>query len=421
MPSKSGSGQRLLNEAEASLQIGQVLGLNCEGNEGEVISKLMEVEAQYKEMMRRRGGDAETKKSSINEEFVRLIWPGEKMEFMAVYSDGVVGGLLCIWNPDVFQMLDCYSNKNFIILSVLEEEWCGDSIRRRMVWDSLIRLNQVYDKPWCLGGDFNEIKCLSEKKGCSRRDRSVREFNELIDNLEVCDLPMMRRKFTWCNSQDGGKWSRIDRFLLSPEWIHKFNFKPWGLPRRISDHCPILLMEDERDWGPKPFFLNAWSLHPSFLAFVEKIWAETTVLLEEELHRLDLAAEERSLTESKLTRRRKKSKTNWALKEDRNTKIFHVMASSRSNKNALNSITVDGVIKEDPAVVRAEVLQHFKNQFIEYWSNRPSLFGPFKSIGGVEVRATLEAEFSEAKIVAVVKNCDGNKAPGLDGFNMMMF
>ena len=97
------------------------------------------------------------------------------------------------------------------------------------------------------GGDFNEIMCVSERKGCSSRDRGMREFNELIDNLEVCDISMMGKKFTLCNSQEGEKWSRIDTFLFSLEWMHKFNFILWRLPRRISDHCPILLMEDERD------------------------------------------------------------------------------------------------------------------------------------------------------------------------------
>ncbi|KAL7183710.1 hypothetical protein ACSBR2_025985 [Camellia fascicularis] len=160
---------------------------------------------------------------------------------------------------------------------------------------------------------------------------------------------MLERKFTWCNSQADEKWSRIDRFLLSPEWMNKFNFKLWGLPRRVSDHCPILLMEDERDWSPKPFkFINAWTLHPSFFAFVEKVWNETIVegwsgfkclrkfkalklalkqwnvevfgnvesklkLLEEELHVLELKVEESSLSESDFTRIRDAKWEAWKL------------------------------------------------------------------------------------------------------------
>ncbi|KAL7198644.1 hypothetical protein ACSBR2_021029 [Camellia fascicularis] len=147
-------------------------------------------------------------------------------------------------------------------------------------------------------------------------------------------------KYTWCNSIARDKWSRIDRVLVDPKWLEVFNLKLWGLPRLISDHCPLLLMEDERDWGPKPFrIINAWSLHPCFPAFVEKTWKEAEVegwagfvLLkklkilkfelkawhkevfgsvnvklkeaEEKLHFLDLAAESRDLDEAERTRRR---------------------------------------------------------------------------------------------------------------------
>ncbi|XP_028090713.1 uncharacterized protein LOC114290913 [Camellia sinensis] len=427
----------------------------------------------------------ENKRSTIDEKFVRSIWGREQMDFMAVDSAGAAGGLLCIWNPEVFQLVDCCSNRYLIILSgtiynsfecvILNIYGPNDMRRRKVVWDSLARLKLVYNKPWCLGGDFNEIMSISERKGCSRRDKGMREFNELIDNLEVVDLSMMGRKFTWCNSQEGEKWSRIDRFLLSPEWLQMFNFKFWGLPRKVSDHCPILLMEDERDCGPTPFrFLNAWTLHPKFRSFVENTWLEANVVgwagfkclrklkilklalkqwakevfgdvehklnqVEEEIHALDISAEERPLSMAEQARRREakgvawklskivewawiqKSRIKWPTQGDRNTKFFHIMASSRRVRNSLCSIAVNGTVKEDPVEVRAAVQQHFINQFTEPWRNRPRLSGPFVSIGDREVVELLEAKFSENEIVAAVKSCEGNKAPGPDGFNLMMF
>lgn len=48
-----------------------------------------------------------------------------------------------------------------------------------------------------------------------------------------------------------------------------------GLPRTVSNHCPIVLKEDNRDWGPKPFrFMNCWVLHSDFLPMAEKVWLE---------------------------------------------------------------------------------------------------------------------------------------------------
>ncbi|KAI7997262.1 UPF0481 protein [Camellia lanceoleosa] len=52
MASESSRGRLLLNEAEATLQIGRVLGLNCEGKEEEVVSKLMELESMDMDKVR---------------------------------------------------------------------------------------------------------------------------------------------------------------------------------------------------------------------------------------------------------------------------------------------------------------------------------------------------------------------------------
>ncbi|XP_028085234.1 uncharacterized protein LOC114286280 [Camellia sinensis] len=400
----------------------------------------------------------ETKRPAVTDEFVRSCWPGEQMAYMAVDSEGAAGGLLCVWNPQVFQLLDCCCNRYFIILSgtlftsiacvIVNVYGPTDGANRKGLWETLKNLKRSFVNPWCLGGDFNEIRTLSERVGCSQRSGGMKDFNELIDNLEVCDLPMLGRKFIWCNSQNGLKWSRLERFLISPDWLQKFNFKLWGLPRRLSDHCPILMMEDERDWGPKPFkFLNAWCLHPQFKIFVQKIWAESHVngwagfkclrklrllkaalkrwnlevfgkvdfklkQLEEEIHVLDLVAEQRLLTDAERSTLRElkgeawnlskmvewlwlqKSRANWLLKGDRNTKFFHVMASTRRNRNALCSIEVNGALTEDPKEIRTEVFNHFQRQFSESWFDRPSLYGPFKSIGVGEARAALEAEFT---------------------------
>lgn len=59
MTRKSRNGQLLLNEAEASLQIGQVFGMKCNGNEEEVLSKLMELEVKDKEKLASKSGKAD--------------------------------------------------------------------------------------------------------------------------------------------------------------------------------------------------------------------------------------------------------------------------------------------------------------------------------------------------------------------------
>ncbi|KAL7235145.1 hypothetical protein ACSBR1_018607 [Camellia fascicularis] len=115
-------------------------------------------------------------------------------------------------------------------------------------------------------------------KGCSRRDSGMRDFNNFIETMEVTDVAMFGRRYTWCNAIEGEMWSRMDKFLISPEWLGIYKFKLWGLPRTVSNHYPIILMEDDRDWGPRPFrFINAWVLHTQFLSIVKKNLGETMV------------------------------------------------------------------------------------------------------------------------------------------------
>ncbi|XP_028106687.1 uncharacterized protein LOC114305751 [Camellia sinensis] len=408
----------------------------------------------------------ETKKTSISESEVRTLWGRRDMEFMAVDSEGLAGGLLCIWDPSLFQLKNCCSNRRFVLLSgtLLKSFDCvilnvyapNDVNGRGMLWDTLIKLKSDFPNPWCLGGDFNEIRFIGERGGCSGREKGLKELNAFIDKCELNDIPLLGRKYTWCNAQEGEKWSRIDRVLLNPEWLQRFNFKLWGLPRTCSDHCPLLLMEDERDWGPRPFrFINAWIMHPCFLSVMEKFWTENRITgsagyillhklkllkgelkkwnsevfgnvatklkeAEVELHGIDITAEDRTLSESEKNRRREvtgevwklsrmleriwhqKSRVNWILNGDRNTKFFHVMASSRRNRNSINSISIDGVDMKEPETVRLAVLQHFRRQFTESWAIRPTLGGIFKSVAASDAFSDLEAAFSACEVRAAI-------------------
>ncbi|XP_028059521.1 uncharacterized protein LOC114263216 [Camellia sinensis] len=425
----------------------------------------------------------ETKSRDIDVPFVRSIWPWEKLEFMAANSDGSAGGLLSIWNPEVFSLSECCSNRNFLLLSgTLSSSFeCvflniyapNDVVQRAKLWDSILNVRSSFQKPWCMGGDYNEIRVPDERRGCTRSSKGMQDFNNFVDLLELMDLPMLGRKFTWCNSVDSDRWSRIDRFLLDPLWVETFSLKLWGLPRLVSDHYPLLLTEDEKNWGPKPFrFLNAWTLHPSFLSVVQKSWLDAQVQgwvgfrvkvklcslkaelkrwnsevfgcvedqlrkAEAELHELDLVAEMGTLDPHEVVRRSEvknlvwsyrkkldwiwfqKSRVNWAQNGDRNTRFFHIMASQRQNRNLVDSVVVEGVRVEDPALVKLEVLRFFSKAFSEDWPSRPKLSGSFVRINSAKVVEFLDPEFTLEEVWEAVKDCNGNKAPGPDGFNMM--
>lgn len=72
---------------------------------------------------------------------------------------------------------------------------------------------------WCVVGDFNVEMNLVERRGISRsvgdEGQEVRcSFNQFIEEMELIDLPLLGRKFTWYQP-NGSAISRLDRFLVS--------------------------------------------------------------------------------------------------------------------------------------------------------------------------------------------------------------
>ena len=84
--------------------------------------------------------------------------------------------------------------------------------------DSLSFIKEIVeDKPWILGGDFNLIMNLEEKKGGIRNLNTASvHFNDLIDTLDLIDVRTSNGIFTWNSKQAGNRGiaCQLDRFNL---------------------------------------------------------------------------------------------------------------------------------------------------------------------------------------------------------------
>ena len=56
---------------------------------------------------------------------------------------------------------------------------------RNEFWDKLVVLSEICGEKWCLGGDFNVVRNIAEKRNSLSNTRSMRIFNELIRELEL--------------------------------------------------------------------------------------------------------------------------------------------------------------------------------------------------------------------------------------------
>ncbi|XP_057436703.1 uncharacterized protein LOC130729089 [Lotus japonicus] len=236
----------------------------------------------------------ETKLEAVNVSICTQIWGDCDYEWQACPAVNRGGGLLCVWKRGVFHMQECYSGPGFmglvgnwgnmLELSVIVNIYSPCRIEeKRSMWQHLVDWkNSNTASLWCLGGDFNSVRSEDERRGITVNSgpqrRDMVEFNRFIEEMEVLDLPLSGRKYTWVRP-NGQAQSKIDWFLLSLEWLAKWPHSvQLGLNREFSDHCPVLLRSIYQDWGPKPFrVMNCWMKDHRFEEVVKKAWEEQQI------------------------------------------------------------------------------------------------------------------------------------------------
>lgn len=82
----------------------------------------------------------------------------------------------------------------------------------------------------------------------------------------------------------------------------------------------------------------------------------------------------------------------------------------------LNALVIDGISVDDPTRIKSEIFNFFQKAFKEEWWSRPTLEGDFQAVLNREPGEQLIKPFEDAGIWQAIVSCDGNKAPGPDGF-----
>ncbi|XP_045791747.1 uncharacterized protein LOC123886474 [Trifolium pratense] len=232
----------------------------------------------------------ETKKATFDDYMIEHLWGHKNVEWVAKESVGLSGGLLIMWNAGLFKVKFSFTSDSFLGLCV---EWkegtlyiinvyspCNLSGKRKL-WNDLLEFKLNNEQgDWCVGGDFNAVMKEGERQGSSSFSRinERMEFCQFAEAIELIDVPVAGKKFTWF-SADGKAKSRLDRFLLSENFIEKGAVPgQWIGNRDISDHCPIWLLCSDVNWGPKPFKVNnCWLEHPEFKSFVVNVWEQRNI------------------------------------------------------------------------------------------------------------------------------------------------
>ncbi|KAK9048814.1 hypothetical protein SSX86_032219 [Deinandra increscens subsp. villosa] len=344
---------------------------------------------------------------------------------------------------------------------------------RKLLWDKLIDLMDNENGLWMVVGDFNDVRCPEDRLHSSFNQSSADAFNRFISHAGLCEYQMGGSKFTYSYG-NGKNFSKLDRVLVCADYFHKWpGARLTALPRLWSDHCPLILKSNLLDFGPTPFkFFSSWlkdvelvskiklelckrnegSYPPDVhlrnklrrVKEVSKEWAcrrkESVNKERDDLvdfcHQMDRDSEQRvidgieledwvnkkgklsDIEKKRIDDLRQKARIKWAMEGDDNTAFFHGIINSNRANGRINGLRIRNHWVEDPDRIKHETWRYFKELFSDSRKDKPSLdCGGISSISS-EQGEWLVRPFSMEEIKSAVWDCDGDKAPGPDGFNL---
>ncbi|XP_044947663.1 uncharacterized protein LOC123397007 [Hordeum vulgare subsp. vulgare] len=262
----------------------------------------------------------------------------------------------------------------------------------------LVRICGDETLPIMVGGDFNIIRRQNEKNNDNFDTRWSTMFNMVIESLNLREIHLSDRQYTWANSLTIPTYEKLDRVLTTVEWEQKYPLVTvQALQRAISDHTPLLVDSGEANhrgnknvfsfelsWFEREGFMDLitkeWGTHLGGSTSVEiwqnKIrnlrrvlrgWAKNqsgiykkekerlTKLIDE----LDVKAESAQLNsidrnikmdaEIRLQKLLREEEMKWALRAkvmnvvhgDDNTKFFHMIANGKHRKKIITQLEQD--------------------------------------------------------------------------------
>ncbi|RVW24909.1 hypothetical protein CK203_079460 [Vitis vinifera] len=382
--------------------------------------KRLECSINYEGGKKQNGGEQETKIQTLSKGLVRSLGFGRWSDSVALDAYGSAGGLLICWDKRSLEVLEMEMGKFSISCRFRNVEdgltWIFIGMYgpfskkdRDCMWEGLGAIRGLWDDLWCLGGDFNVILSQRERSRQGRLTGAMRSFAQTVDELELLDLPMQRGAFTWSGGRNNQSWARLDRFLVTQNWLDIFE----NMWLKVDDFKGLL-----RGWwqgievrGRASFRLASKlkELKQKIKVWNREVFGRLEVNKNSALQQVeywDRVESERSLSveETKLKKEAKDAFNKWVLMEE-----VHWRQKSR-----------ELWLKEGIGIL--EVREGIVNAFQNLLSKEPGWRADIEGLQLNQLNSreaeVLELPFTEEEIHFALMEMKGDKAPGPDGFTM---
>ena len=130
--------------------------------------------------------------------------------------------------------------------------------------------------PYVIGGDFNIMRHPLDKSSGVFDFKWPTLFNAVIESLDLKEIVMSGRQYTWAGPGDDPLFEKLDRVLVSTDCEDKFPLSTVeSRDGNISDHTPLILNtgSSTHQKGQRPFkFERGWLIRDGFYDMVAQIW-----------------------------------------------------------------------------------------------------------------------------------------------------
>ncbi|GJR95799.1 RNA-directed DNA polymerase, eukaryota, reverse transcriptase zinc-binding domain protein [Tanacetum coccineum] len=283
---------------------------------------------------------------------IKSMWGNYAFDYACSMARGLSGGLISIWDPNMFSKNSIWCDDSFIIIKGNWKNVVGDCfmvniygpqdhVSKLALWNRLTDFMHHHNGSYIMFGDMNAVRNAQER------------FGTTLNSIEA-------DHFTWMNK--GTKLSKFDRFLISEDvTIRLPNIRITALDRLWSDHNPILLYIDKTDFGPTPFAAskirsnngsnniktlerNKKTVALEEINSIEKKIDEGSAMPSDNDHRLILLQEIEKIDKFASMDIIQKAHVKWDIEGDENFKLFHGSSTQKRRNQMIQWIMVEGKI-----------------------------------------------------------------------------
>ncbi|XP_075085270.1 uncharacterized protein LOC142168647 [Nicotiana tabacum] len=206
----------------------KTFGINHAGFEHEIMDLILRMDEKRRAQIQNRNCSSSEKKKGKKKGIVHQVWGNRWAKWEELKASGTRGAIIVLWDKRLWRCIDSYQGRFSItcILESLHEDfrWCftgmygpHSNIERMEFWQELGAVRGLWGEQWVIGGNFNVCRFENERFNCTIKSGAMRNFSNIILDLELIDSPLQGAQYTWSRGEDYLQASRIDRFLISSE------------------------------------------------------------------------------------------------------------------------------------------------------------------------------------------------------------